>query len=53
MNLSPAKILSNHAGEVFGYRNLYTVDAAIIPESHRCESVADDWGAGGTRGADH
>jgi cholesterol oxidase len=23
----------NHAGEVFGYRNLYVADAAIIPEA--------------------
>ena len=23
----------NHAGEVFGYKNLYVADAAIVPEA--------------------
>jgi cholesterol oxidase len=33
MGESPIDGVVNHAGEVFGYRNLYTVDAAIIPEA--------------------
>jgi cholesterol oxidase len=30
---SPAEGVVNHAGEVFGYRNLYVADGAIIPEA--------------------
>jgi cholesterol oxidase len=33
MGDSPDDGVVNHAGEVFGYRNLYTVDAATIPEA--------------------
>jgi cholesterol oxidase len=33
MGVSPSDGVVNHAGEVFGYPNLYVVDGAIIPES--------------------
>ncbi len=33
MGTEPAKGVVNHAGEVFGYRNLYVADGAIIPEA--------------------
>ena len=33
MGSSPADGVVNHAGEVFGYKNLYVADAAIIPEA--------------------
>ncbi|MBS1815041.1 MAG: GMC family oxidoreductase [Acidobacteria bacterium] len=33
MGTSMADGVVNHAGEVFGYRNLYVADAAIIPEA--------------------
>ena len=33
MGTSPANGVVNHAGEVFGYKNLYVADAAIIPEA--------------------
>ena len=33
MGKSPADGVVNHAGEVFGYPNLYVADAAIIPEA--------------------
>jgi cholesterol oxidase len=33
MGSTPARGVVNHWGEVFGYRNLYVADAAIIPEA--------------------
>ena len=33
MGNTPKTGVVNHAGEVFGYRNLYVADAAIIPEA--------------------
>jgi cholesterol oxidase len=33
MGNSPTDGVVNHAGEVFGYPNLYVADAAIIPEA--------------------
>jgi len=33
MGNTPAEGVVNHAGEVFGYKNLYVADAAIIPEA--------------------
>ncbi len=33
MGTSAANGVVNHAGEVFGYKNLYVADAAIIPEA--------------------
>ena len=33
MGASPLNGVVNHAGEVFGYRNLYVIDGAIIPEA--------------------
>jgi cholesterol oxidase len=33
MGTSPDDGVVNHAGEVFGYKNLYVADAAIIPEA--------------------
>lgn len=33
MGDTPADGVVNHAGEVFGYKNLYVADAAIIPEA--------------------
>jgi cholesterol oxidase len=33
MGATPAAGVVNHAGEVYGYRNLYVADAAIIPEA--------------------
>jgi len=33
MGSSPADGVVNHAGEAFGYKNLYVADAAIIPEA--------------------
>jgi cholesterol oxidase len=32
MGTNPADGVVNHAGQVFGYENLYVADAAIIPE---------------------
>ena len=31
MGRSPADGVVDHAGEVFGYRNLFVVDGAILP----------------------
>jgi cholesterol oxidase len=33
MGNTPDHGVVNHKGEVFGYRNLYVADAAIIPEA--------------------
>jgi cholesterol oxidase len=33
MGVSPQDGVVNHAGEVFGYKNLYVADAAIVPEA--------------------
>jgi cholesterol oxidase len=33
MGETPQDGVVNHAGEVFGYKNLYVADAAIIPEA--------------------
>ena len=33
MGDTPNDGVVNHAGEVFGYKNLYVADAAIIPEA--------------------
>jgi cholesterol oxidase len=33
MGNTPAHGVVNHKGEVFGYKNLYVADAAIIPEA--------------------
>ena len=31
-----------HSGEVFGYRNLFVADGAIVPEGDRPQPVAND-----------
>ncbi len=33
MGDTPMNGVVNHAGEVFGYRNLYVIDGAIVPEA--------------------
>ena len=33
MGRTAADGVVNHAGEVFGYRNLYVADGAIVPEA--------------------